>query len=152
VNGANLTGRVRVVLADDQPRVLETIVQLLDEEFDVVAAVQDGERAIEAADRLNPDLLLLDISMPVLSGIEAAARLGINESACQAKLIFVTVHQDPDYVEAAFEAGARGYVLKHRLALDLLPAIHEVLQGRTFVSPPMATSNRLVTAPVVMTQ
>ena len=136
MNRANVTGDVRVVVADDQQPVLDAISQVLDGEFHVVAAVQDGERVVEAANRLNPDLLLLDISMPVLSGIEAAARLKLNESPRAPKLIFVTVHDDPDYVEAAFAVGARGYVLKRRLAVDLLPAIREVLEGRTFISAP----------------
>ena len=130
-----------VLLADDQQGVLDAISKLLDGEFRIVAAVRDGERVIEAVGRLNPDLLLLDISMPVLSGIEAAARLKLKESARSPKLIFVTVHEDPDYVEAAFAVGARGYVVKRRLAVDLLPAIREVLQGRTFISPSTANGH-----------
>ena len=130
-----------VLLADDQQGVLDAISKLLDGEFRIVAAVRDGERVIEAVGRLNPDLLLLDISMPVLSGIEAAARLKLKESARSPKLIFVTVHEDPDYVEAAFAVGARGYVVKRRLAVDLLPAIREVLQGRTFISPSTANAH-----------
>ena len=94
-------GCVRVLLADDQPEMLQEISQLLDGEFSIVAAVEDGEQVVEAVQRLDPDLLVLDISMPVLSGLEAAARLKLKESACRAKLVFVTVHQDPDYVEAA---------------------------------------------------
>jgi DNA-binding NarL/FixJ family response regulator len=128
-------GGVRILLADDQQEILETALQLFDGEFDIVATAKDGEGAIEAAVRLDPDLLVLDISMPVFSGIEAAAQL--KESACRAKVIFLTVHDDPDYVEAAFSIGAVGYVLKRRLAVDLLPAIREVLQGHTFVSPPL---------------
>lgn len=142
MNEASVTGDVRVLVADDQQAVVEAISGLLDGKFQVVATVQDGERVIEAVKGLNPDLLLLDISMPVLSGIEAAARLKLNESPSRSKLIFVTVHQDPDYVEAAFAVGARGYVLKQRLAADLLPAIREVLQGRTFISPPTAAAAR----------
>jgi DNA-binding NarL/FixJ family response regulator len=130
------------LVADDQQAVVEAISGLLDGKFRVVATVQDGERVIEAVKGLNPDLLLLDISMPVLSGIEAAARLKLNASSFRSKLIFVTVHQDPDYVEAAFAVGARGYVLKQRLAVDLLPAIREVLPGRTFISPPTAATAR----------
>jgi len=114
------------LLADDQQEILETASRMFDGEFDIVATAQDGEGAIEAAARLDPDLLVLDISMPVLSGIEAAAQL--KESACRAKVVFLTVHDDPDYVEAAFSVGAVGYVLKRRLAVDLLPAIREVLR------------------------
>jgi DNA-binding NarL/FixJ family response regulator len=130
-----LIGNPRILLADDQSEIFKTVTELLDGEFDIVATVQDGERAIAAVARLDPDLLVLDISMPVLNGIEAASRL--KESACRAKVIFLTVHDDPDYVAAAFSAGALGYVLKPRLAVDLLPAVREVLQGHTFVSPPL---------------
>jgi len=140
---------VRVLLADDQQGVLDAISRVLGGQFDIVAAVHDGEQAIEAADRLSPDLLLFDISMPVVSGIEAAARLKLGKAACTAKLIFVTVHEDPDYVEAAFAAGALGYVVKHRLAVDLLPAIREVLQGRTFVSPSTGNGSASATAPAL---
>jgi DNA-binding NarL/FixJ family response regulator len=145
-------GCVRVLLADDQPEMLQEISQLLDGEFSIVAAVEDGEQVVEAVQRLDPDLLVLDISMPVLSGLEAAARLKLKESACRAKLVFVTVHQDPDYVEAAFAVGALGYVLKSRLAVDLLPAIRAALEGRTFVSPPTTPRNPFLGAPALATE
>jgi len=125
----------RVVLADDQEEILETVSRVLRSDFDIVAAVPDGESAIEAVARLDPDLVVLDISMPILNGLEAASLL--QESGSKAKVIFLTVHDDPDYVEAAFSVGARGYVLKARLGIDLLPAVREALQGRTFVSPPL---------------
>ena len=91
---------------------------------------------IEAVARLDPDLLVLDISMPILSGIEAAYRL--KGSGSRAKVIFLTVHGDPDYFEAAFCVGDLGYVLKPRLVVDLIPAIREVLKGHIFVSPSVA--------------
>jgi DNA-binding NarL/FixJ family response regulator len=123
----------RIVLADNEPEILEAIAALLRDEFDIVASVENGEQAVEAVIRLGPDLLILDISMPVLNGIEAAFRLkGFGSTA---KVIFVTVHEDPDYIDAAFSVGALGYILKHRLLTDLRPGITEVLQGRTFVSP-----------------
>jgi DNA-binding NarL/FixJ family response regulator len=106
---------------------------LLENEFDVIAAVANGERVIEAAVRLAPDLLVLDISMPILNGIEAASCL--KESGSTAKVIFLTVNEDPYIVEAALSVGACGYVLKQRLAADLIPAIRQVLQDRIFVSP-----------------
>jgi DNA-binding NarL/FixJ family response regulator len=134
-----LVGPVRILLADDQREMLETVSQLFNDKFDIVATAQDGEQAIGAAARLDPAIVVLDISMPVLSGIEAPARL--KESGCKAKVIFLTVHDDPDYVEAAFSVGVLGYVLKPRLAVDLLPAMREVLQGRTFVSPPLGTGS-----------
>jgi DNA-binding NarL/FixJ family response regulator len=96
---------------------------------------------IEVAARLTPDLLVLDISMPVMNGIEAAARL--KESGSKAKVIFLTVNEDPCIVEAAFLIGGLGYVLKQRLATDLIPAIRRALQDCIFVSPmKLADRNR----------
>jgi DNA-binding NarL/FixJ family response regulator len=120
------------LLADDLPEVHEKLTQLLRHDFDIVGSAYDGEQAIEAAKTLNPDLLILDISMPLLSGIQVASR--VRDLACGAKVIFLTVHEDPDYVEAAFSVGALGYVLKPRFTSDLIPAIREALQGRRFNS------------------
>jgi DNA-binding NarL/FixJ family response regulator len=124
--------RIRILLADDQREILETVVRLLEDEFDVIAAVANGKLAIDAAVRLAPDLLVLDISMPVLNGIEAAACL--KESGSRAKVIFLTVNEDPHIVEAALSVGGLGYVLKQHLATDLIPAIRQVLHDRIFVS------------------
>jgi DNA-binding NarL/FixJ family response regulator len=122
--------------------MLETVARLLEDEFDVVAAVANGERVIEAAVRLAPDLLVLDISMPVLNGIEAAACL--KEYGSRAKVIFLTVNEDPYIVEAALSVGGLGYILKQHLATDLIPAIRQVLSARIFVSPSMRmVKNRL---------
>ena len=126
-------GLPRILLADDHPEMLKKVAQLLEGDFEVVAAVENGERLIEAAINLDPDLIVLDISMPVLNGIEAACRL--KESASRAKVIFLTMHEDPGFVTAAFSAGALAYVLKARLVTDLIPAIREVLQGHVFASP-----------------
>ena len=126
-------GLPRILLADDHPDMLKKVAQLLKGDFEVVAAVENGERLIEAAINLDPDLIVLDISMPVLNGIEAARCL--KESGSQAKVIFLTMHEDPGFVTAAFSAGALGYVVKTRLVTDLIPAIREVLQGHVFASP-----------------
>jgi DNA-binding NarL/FixJ family response regulator len=123
----------RVLLADDYREMLDRVTQLLREEFDIVGSAHDGGQALEAAARLNPHLLILAISMPVLNGIQVAARL--RDSGCKAKVIFLTVHEDRDYIDAAFAVGALGYVLKSRVATDLLPAIYAVLQGHRFTSP-----------------
>src|SRR5689334_21965696 len=123
----------RVLLADDMPEMLERVRELLRGDFDIVGSAQNGEGAIEAAATLDPDLLILDISMPVLNGIQVASCL--RESGCRAKVIFLTVHEDRDYVEAAFSTGALGYVLKARVATDLIPAIRAVLAGHRFTSP-----------------
>jgi DNA-binding NarL/FixJ family response regulator len=122
-----------VLLADDEPDFIVASARLLEPEFEVVKTVGDGQQVLEEAPRLEPDLLVLDISMPIFSGIEAARRL--RSSGCQSKIVFLTVHRDPDYVEAGFAAGAKGYVLKSRLVSDLPLALREVLAGRPFVSP-----------------
>jgi DNA-binding NarL/FixJ family response regulator len=125
-------GCPRVLLADDLPEMLQKVTQLLQDDFDVVGSAQNGQEAIEAAKPLNPDLLVLDISMPILDGIQAASRL--RGLGCKAKVIFLTVHEDRDYVEAAFSVGALGYVLKSRVATDLIPAVQEALLGHKFTS------------------
>jgi DNA-binding NarL/FixJ family response regulator len=109
----------RVLLADDLPEMLETVTQLLRDDFEIVGYAQDGEEAIKAPTTLNPDLLVLDIEMPFRNGIQVASHL--RESGCRAKVIFLTAHGDLDYVEAAWSLGALGYVLKSRIATDLLP-------------------------------
>jgi DNA-binding NarL/FixJ family response regulator len=125
--------RIRVLLADDHQDFLAVATRLLEPEFDVVKTVGNGRAVLDEAARLQPDVLVLDISMPVLNGIEAARRL--KAAGCGAKIVFLTVHGDADYVRAALGAGAHGYVVKCRLASDLLPALREALAGRSFVSP-----------------
>ena len=128
----------RIVLADDRAELLETIEELLRPHVDVVGLAQNGEQAVSAAASLDPDILVLDVSMPVLDGFHVASRL--RDSGSRAKLIFLSIYQHRDYVEAAFAVGAAGYVMKSRIASDLLPAIEEVLQGGKFVSPPSGRS------------
>ena len=123
---------LRVLLADDLPEMLETVTQLLRDDFEIVGYAQDGEEAIKAATAYNPDLLVLDIEMPFRNGIQVASHL--RDSGCRAKVIFLTAHGDLDYIEAAWSIGALGYVLKSCIATDLLPAVQEVLQGRRFIS------------------
>jgi DNA-binding NarL/FixJ family response regulator len=125
--------RARVLLADDNPAMIERTRRLLQTDYDVVGAVGDGQSLIEECFRLNPDILVLDISMPVLNGFEAAYLLKARRS--RAKIVFLTVHADYDFVRESFAAGGLGYVVKPQLGNDLLQAIHEVLAGRTFVSP-----------------
>jgi DNA-binding NarL/FixJ family response regulator len=125
--------RPRVLLADDEPDFLAVAARLLEPEFEIVKAVGDGEQVLKEATHLEPDVLVLDISMPVLNGIDAARRL--RSAGCRAKIVFLTVHCDPEYVEACFAAGARAYVIKSGLVSDLPLALKEVLAGRSFVSP-----------------
>jgi DNA-binding NarL/FixJ family response regulator len=125
-------GYPRVLLADDLPEIREHVKELLRPDFDIVAIAQNGQQAVELASIVNPDLLVLDISMPILNGIEVASRL--RYLGCKAKVIFLTVHEDPDYIEAALSVGALGYVFKSRVATDLVPAARSALQGLRFMS------------------
>ncbi len=123
----------RVLLADDHPEVLNKVASLLALTCEVVGKVGDGSALLEAVTRLRPDILVIDISMPVLNGIEAARQL--KRSGAGAKIVFLTVHEDPDFVQAALAAGACGYVIKSRLATDLIRAVQAALEDRRFVSP-----------------
>ena len=102
-------------------------------DFEVVQAVENGKMLLEAESKHKPDVCLLDVSMPVLNGIETALQL--RQHGCRAKIIFLTIIEDPDYVQAALEIGASGFVIKHNLDADLYTAIKEVIAGRTFISP-----------------
>ena len=129
-------GKIRVLLADDHGGVLDTVARLLVPEFDVVGAVTDGNALLSAAGRLKPDVVIVDISMPILNGIEAVRRL--MESGSQAQVVFLTVHESSDYVRAALATGALGYVVKPRMGVDLNVAIKEVHGGRSYLSPSIA--------------
>src|SRR6267142_927253 len=128
-----MPSRPRVLVADDHGAMLDTLVQLLSREFEVVATVSDGLSAVTMAARLLPDLLVLDIAMPGLNGIAAAARL--KESGSTAKVVFVTNLHDREFAQEALASGNVGFVAKDRLFADLLPAIRTVLAGQSFVSP-----------------
>jgi DNA-binding NarL/FixJ family response regulator len=125
--------RTRVLLVDDHEEFLTVEARLLEPEFEVVTAVRDGHRALEEAAKINPDLIILDITMSRIDGIETARHL--RASGSRAKIVFLTVHADPDYVREGLAAGATGYVVKSRLASDLVPALRAALAGRSFVSP-----------------
>jgi DNA-binding NarL/FixJ family response regulator len=125
--------RPRVLLADDHALMLEGIRLMLEPEFELVGAVEDGRALLAAARKFKPDVILLDISMPLLNGIDAAVQL--QKTSPFAKLIFVTMHADADYVTEAFRSGASGYLLKRAAASELLTAIREVLKGHQYVSP-----------------
>jgi DNA-binding NarL/FixJ family response regulator len=125
--------KMRILLADDHRGLLEVTRGLLESTFDVVGCVEDGESLLEAAGKLQPDVIVTDISMPKLNGIEAANRL--RKLGSSAKIVFLTVHADPDFVQAALKTGALAYVWKFRINTELLIAIEEALAGRIFVSP-----------------
>jgi len=122
----------RLLIADDHTILLEGLKALLAPEFEVVATAGDGRAVLEAAEKHRPDVILLDISMPGLNGIEAARRL--KESNPDSKLIILTMHGDLSFVSAAFEAGASGYVLKQSAASELVTALHDVGSGRRYIS------------------
>jgi DNA-binding NarL/FixJ family response regulator len=132
--------RPRILLADDHTLMLEGIRLILEPEFELVGSVEDGQALLMAARKLKPDVILLDISMPLLNGIDAAVQL--RRMLPFAKLIFVTMHADPDYVTEAFRSGASGYLLKRAAASELLTAVREVLRGNHYVSP-LVTRNTL---------
>jgi DNA-binding NarL/FixJ family response regulator len=123
----------RILIADDQEEMVRTIALTLADECDIIGTAKDGKRAIELVTLLLPDIAVLDISMPIENGIEAAWHL--KRLASPTRIIFVTVHTDPDFVEAARSAGALGYVWKESMASDLAPAVQAVLQGKRFTSP-----------------
>ena len=125
--------RVRVLVADDHAAVLRSIVRLLSTDFDIVGTVADGKALLEAVKTTKPDVLVLDIAMPLITGIEAAQIL--RERGYKGKIIFLTVHDDPELVTAARELGALGYVAKERMLFDLPAAIKSALKGKAFMSP-----------------
>lgn len=122
-----------MLLADDHAAMLAQAINRLTGVFEIVGSVGNGLDLLEAAAQLNPEVIVLDITMPDMDGIEAARQL--RKAGCRAKLVFLTVHNDPDYVQAALQAGGIAYVVKSRLASDLVTAIREALAGRSFVSP-----------------
>ncbi|BFU89498.1 MAG: DNA-binding response regulator [Nitrospira sp.] len=122
----------RVLLADDHALVLEGFKKLLEQHCQVVGSVEDGRSLLDAAKRLRPDIVVLDISMPQLNGLDAARRL--RKIVPHARLIFVTVHADPDYVTQAFKAGASAYLLKRSAGSELSQAVEAVKNGNYYVT------------------
>lgn len=132
--------KARILLADDHPRFPEMEEGFLTSEFDVVGKVTDGSALVQQALRLKPDVIVTDISMPVLNGIAAVDQL--KESGCESRVVFLTVHSDSDFVRRCLSTGAFGYVVKSRMATDLLPAIREALAGNVFVSHILTNSRQ----------
>jgi DNA-binding NarL/FixJ family response regulator len=121
-----------VLIADDHVSVVERLVTLLADRFDVVGTVTDGTSLVEAALRLRPTIIITDISMPGLTGIDAIQQL--KRDGLDAKFLVLTMHADPDLAEASFRAGASAFVVKVSAGSELMPALAEVLAGRTYVS------------------
>lgn len=124
-----------VLLADDNPAMLDHVSSLLrtDNHYNVVGALNNGADVLREYERLRPDVIVLDISMDLLSGIDVAHHL--RDEGCHAKIVFLTVHEDFDFLNAAMGAGGSAYVVKSRLSTDLIPAINAALSNKLFVSP-----------------
>jgi DNA-binding NarL/FixJ family response regulator len=125
--------KIRVLLADDHTIVAEGLRSLLEGEFEFVGTVGDGRELLDAAQKLNPDVIVTDISMPVLSGLDAVRQL--KRDGATAKIIFLTMHTEAQLAAEAFRAGASGYLVKSSAGEELITAIHEVLKGRAYVTP-----------------
>ena len=132
-SGTTLSDVVRVLLADDNEAMLARVAAMLPPSCVVVAAVTDGRAALAAAQQLLPDVIVLDLSMPGLNGIEVATR--VRALGLPSAVVFLTVHDEEELIQAAIEAGGLGYVVKTRLASDLGLAVREARGGRAFVSP-----------------
>ncbi len=125
-----------VLLADDHRIVLEGLRNLLDFEFEIVGTAEDGHALVSMARELRPDVIVADISMPILNGIEAVRK--IKKEDPRVKVVFLTMHQDVSYAVSAFEAGASGFVMKYAASSELITAIHQALLGHTYVTPMIA--------------
>ena len=128
----------RVLLAEDFEAVAEQLRRLLEVDFDVVATVEDGCALIAAARTLHPDVIVSDVTMPAMDGMSAASEILREDPAC--RIVFVTVHAEPEVVRKALEIGALGYVLKLCAGEDLLPAVHAAIHGIRHLSPMLAAA------------
>src|SRR5688572_14114451 len=129
--------RPRLLLADDHTMFSQGLQSLLEDEFDLVGAVADGEALVEATLRLKPDVIIVDISMPVLNGFDAVRKL--KKLGVKVKIIFLTMHADDRLLAEAFRCGGSGYVLKQSAGEELIAGIRQVLQGKRYVTPLIAT-------------
>ena len=125
--------RIRLVLADDHTMFAEGLKSLLDEEFELLGTVGNGQDLVDITHRLNPEVIIVDISMPILSGFDAIRR--IRDLGSKAKVIFLTMHDDDTLVEEAFRCGGSGYVLKQAAGEELVEAIKQVSQGNRYLTP-----------------
>ncbi len=128
--------RARILIADDHQPIHERVRDLLQASYDVVGAVTNGIDLVDQAMSLCPELIVLDITMPGMTGIEVAHEL--RDLGLTAKLVFLTVHERVEFVHACLAEGALGYVIKSRLNVDLIPAIEQALSGHRFISPPLS--------------
>ncbi len=129
--------RPKILLADDHTMFSQGLQSLLEDEFELVGTVSDGQALVEAVDHFKPDVIVVDISMPVLNGLDAIRQL--KEKGVSASVIFLTMHADESLVAEAFRCGASGYVLKQSAGEELISAIRQVLAGHEYVTPLIAT-------------
>ena len=130
--------RPKVLLADDHPIVIEGLRHILEADFEIVSVAQDGPSLVAEAEKWKPDVIVTDITMPLLNGIEAARQ--ILKADPKAKIIFLSMHPDVGYITEALDTGGLGYVLKISAGVALVTAIREALRGRVFVSPSITTA------------
>jgi DNA-binding NarL/FixJ family response regulator len=128
--------KIRVLLADDHRIFLDGLRSLLEDEFELVGTVEDGRALVKEAARLSPDVIVADISMPLLNGIEAVRQ--IKKSDQRIKVVILTMHPDVSFAALAFEVGASGYVLKRSASRELITAINDAMRGKTYVTPEIA--------------
>jgi|SRR4051812_7111815 DNA-binding NarL/FixJ family response regulator len=129
---ADRTGRPSVVLADDNAGMRAKVIALLNGEFDILKDVADGAELIQAVGSIKPDVAIVDITMPRIRGIEAVRQL--MDSGSKVRVVFLTVHEDPDFARAAADSGAYAFVVKSRMAADLIPAVRSAIAGEWFSS------------------
>ena len=131
-----MKNRPRVLLADDHLLVAEALKSLLEPEFDLIGVVEDGRALLEEVEKLRPDVIVADITMPSLNGIDALVRL--RQGGDQTPVVFLTMHRDVSFARRALDAGASGFVLKHSASVELIAAIRAALQGKTYLTPQLA--------------
>jgi DNA-binding NarL/FixJ family response regulator len=132
-NEAARMSKPRVLLADDHTLLLEAFQKLLADDCEIVGAVSNGRALVAAAAQLRPDVVVVDVTMPLLNGIDAARQ--IRQADADVRIIFLTMNEDPDLAAEAFRAGASGYLLKRSAASELVTAIHEVMKRRSYITP-----------------
>jgi DNA-binding NarL/FixJ family response regulator len=133
MNSMQTLSKLKVLVAEDHQTMRTWVTTFLQRDFEVVASVTNGRAAIEAANKLTPDILILDVLMPILNGTDAVSHLKLG--ACKAKIVFISASMATEQVKACFAAGGDACVSKMRMGTDLIYAIREVLAGRVFVSP-----------------
>lgn len=127
----------RVLLADNHPALLKVTAELLKPQFDIVATAADGATLVSEALRLCPDVIVADITLPVLSGIDAVRQL--RESGLSARVVILTVHSEQQFIEACIAEGALGYVLKSQMKAHLIPAVQAAIAGQSYICPTVST-------------